>query len=89
MFVEFMLSVIKEALLEVGEPQIVSVCDKSDTRLCRIYEFLETYDYIMNSDVQKLLGVSSATATRILTQFAKSGKLKRVRIQSHWGYVKA
>lgn len=88
-FVEFMLSVIKEALLEVGEPQIVSVCDKSDTRLCRIYEFLETYDYIMNSDVQKLLGVSSATATRILTQFAKSGKLKRVRIQSHWGYVKA
>ncbi|MBE7052006.1 MAG: Fic family protein, partial [Ruminococcaceae bacterium] len=88
-FVEFMLSVIKEALLEVGEPQIVSVCDKSDTRLCRIYEFLETYDYIMNSDVQKLIGVSSATATRILTQFAKSGKLKRVRIQSHWGYVKA
>ena len=42
----------------------------------------------MNSDVQKLLGVSSATATRILTGFMKAGKLKRIRVKSHWGYVK-
>lgn len=45
-------------------------------------------EYIMNSDVQKLLGVSSATATRILTAFTKTGKLKRIRIESHWGYMK-
>ena len=61
---------------------------KADMRLSKIYEFLETHEYIMNHDVQKLLGVSSATATRVLTSFAKSGKLKRVRVESYWGYVR-
>ena len=42
----------------------------------------------MNSDVPKLLMISSATATRILTTFSKSGKLKRIRIESHWEYIK-
>lgn len=87
-FIEFMLSVIKQALLEVGELQIVSTVRKQDVRLNQIYDFLEQNSYIMNSDVQKILGVSSATATRILTQFAKSGDLRRIRVESHWGYVK-
>ncbi len=86
-FIEFMLSVIKKALLEVKEAR-VSSNSKSDMRLGKIYEFLKTHEHIMNSDAQRLLGVSSATATRILTAFSKSGKLKRVRIESHWGYVK-
>lgn len=85
-FIEFMLSVIKQALLDVQE--LPSQSKKSDDRLTMIYEFLKTHDYIMNSDAQKLLNVSSATATRILTEFSKSGKLKRIRIKSHWGYVK-
>lgn len=86
-FIEFMLSVIKQALLEVGEVPMVTG-SKSDISLGKIYEFLEMNEYIMNSDVQKLLGVSSATATRMLTSFSKSGKLKRIRIGSHWGYVR-
>jgi len=87
-FIEFMLSVIKQALLEVGEVPVVAASSKADIRLSKIYAFLEANEYIMNSDVQELLDVSSATATRILTAFAMSGKLKRVRIESHWGYVK-
>ena len=86
MFIEFMLSVIKQALLDVQE--LPSQSKKSDDRLAMIYGFLKTHDYIMNSDAQKLLNVSSATATRILTTFSKSGELKRVRISSHWGYTK-
>ena len=88
-FIEFMLSVIKQALLEVKEiPAITSSNDKMQIRFLKIYEFLETHDYIMNNDVQKILNVSSATSTRTLSKFAKNGKLKRVRIESHWGYIK-
>lgn len=89
-FIEFMLSVIKQALNEANDVKITktSLSNKSDMRLNKIYEFLEAHEYIMNSDVQKILTVSSATATRILTTFVKSGKLRRVRIESHWGYIK-
>lgn len=89
-FIEFMLAVIRQALQEASEVKVIGVAmnNKSDMRLSKINEFLEAHDYIMNSDVQKLLGVSSATATRILTAFAKTGELRRVRVESHWGYVK-
>ena len=90
-FIELMLSVIKQALLEASEVTIPSYTtnNKNDLRLNKINEFLNTNEYIMNNDVQNLLNVSSATATRILTSLANSGKLKRIRIESHWGYVKA
>ena len=87
-FIEFMLSVIKEALLEVGENPVIATSSKSDIRLNKIYEYLKTHPYIMKSDAQQLLKVSSATATRILTEFSKTGKLRRVRIKSHYGYEK-
>lgn len=89
-FIEFMLSVIKQALQEAVMTNNVKTekRSKADARWNVISDFLETHDYIMNSDVQKLLGVSSATATRILTGFMKAGKLKRIRVKSHWGYVK-
>ena len=89
-FIEFMLSVIKKALQEANESSIphAAINNKTDMRLSRIYDYLDTHEFITNSDVRKILGVSSATATRILSSFAKSGKLKRIRIESHWGYVK-
>lgn len=89
-FIEFMLSVIKQALQEavITDNVKTETKSKSDVRWNVISDFLKTHDYIMNSDIQKLLGVSSATATRILTGFMKSGKLKRVRVESHWGYMK-
>ncbi|MGN1116721.1 MAG: Fic family protein [Candidatus Ornithomonoglobus sp.] len=90
-FIEFMLSVIKQALTEAADIDLSSISGsgKSELRWNVISEFLEKHEYIMNSDIRTLLGVSSATATRILTGFAKSGKLKRKRIESHWGYVKS
>lgn len=77
-FIEFMLSVIKQALQEavITDNVKTEIKSKSDVRWNIISDFLKTHDYIMNSDVQKLLGVSSATATRILTGFMKAGKLK-------------
>ena len=86
-FIEFMLSVIKQALQESINDKPKNISSKSDLRWNKINDYLETHEYILNSDVQKLLGVSSATATRILVGFMKDGKLKRIRIKSCWGYV--
>ena len=86
-FIEFMLSVIKQALQESINDKPKNISSKSDLRWNKINDYLETHEYILNSDVQKLLGVSSATATRILVGFMKDGKLKRIRIKNSWGYV--
>lgn len=86
-FIEFMLFVIKQALIEVSGDSVYSV-RKSDGRKQMIISFLNSNEYVMNADVKKLLGVSSATATRVLTDLTKSGVLKRVRIGKNWGYVK-
>ena len=84
-FIEFMLSVIKQSLLNVGYTKPIP---KKDARLDEIYKFLDKNEYVTNSNVQKLLGVSPATATRILSDFTKSGDLVRIRIKSHWGYIR-
>ena len=86
-FIEFMLSVIKQALQKSINDKPKNISSKSDLWWNKINDYLETHEYILNSDVQKLLGVSSATATRILVGFMKDGKLKRIRIKSCWGYV--
>ena len=89
-FIEFMMSVIKQALQEAVGTYVsdVETSNKEELRWNKIDNFLETHEYIMNNDVQKLLGVSPATATRILRGFVASGKLERIRIESHWGYVR-
>ena len=61
-FIEFMLSVIKQALQEAVGTYIsdVKTSNKEELRWNKIDNFLETHEYIMNNDVQKLLGVSPA-----------------------------
>lgn len=83
-FIEFMLSVIKTALKESDGVRT----PKKKSRMDMICEYLKNHEYITNSDVQTLLGVSSATATRILAEAVKSGIAVKVRIGSHWGYKK-
>lgn len=87
-FLEFMLDVIKKALEEVaGIDSIDSKKESKDKmRLEKIIEFLKLNEYITNADVQKILGVSSATATRILSGYAKEGRIIRVRVGSSWMY---
>lgn len=83
-FIEFMMSVIKTALSEADEPK----APRKKSRMDMICEYLKTHEYITNSDVQTLLSVSSATATRILAETIKAGVVEKVRIGSHWGYKK-
>ena len=85
-FIEFMLSAIKTALLEaVGEGP--SSAPKADLRWEAIHTFLQDHPAIMNADVRALLNVSSATANRILSGFVSDGRLQKVRVGSYWGYT--
>ena len=88
-FIEFMLSVIKQALSEADEVNTsrISPEDKSYRRWKLISDFLKEHEFITNCDVQEILSVSSSTATRILTGFTKEGKLTRRRVKSYWRYV--
>ncbi len=84
-FIEFMLSIIKETLVEATNN--IPTKNKSDMRFNIIKNYLNEHDNIMNSDVQRLLNVSAPTASRILAQLTKEGKLKRIRNGSYWGYI--
>ena len=83
-FIEFMLSAIKEALLEVN-----SALDKPSKRNNRedvIIDYLKNNSDISNSNVRELLSVSSATANRILRELSDSGVLIRYRKGKTWAY---
>ena len=43
-----------------------------------IYELLETNHPLTNDDVEKMLGVSDATATRYFDELEKEGKVRQV-----------
>lgn len=60
--------------------------DKATTRWKLIEEFLQIHDYIMNADVRKLCGVSSATANRILAGLVAKEKLIKCRKSGSWAY---
>lgn len=88
-FIEFMLSAIKASLIDainMSDEMSDGSMSKAEIRWKRIEEFLQTHEYIMNADVRKLCGVSSATANRILTNFISLGKLTKCRIFGHWAY---
>lgn len=88
-FIEFMLSVIKTTLIEalgIGIETGNIRLDKTTLRHNKIQDYLKTHDYIMNADVRKLCGVSSATANRILSAAVTSGILKKYRVGGHWVY---
>lgn len=88
-FIEFMLSAIKASLMEAintSNEMSVEKIDKAALRWNKIQEYLKTHDYIMNADVQKLCGVSAATANRILVQLVTDNKIKKSRINGHWKY---
>lgn len=89
-FIEFMLSAIKDALLEtIGDNKPVKKnTDKNDYRWNIISDFLNDNDYIMNADLRNLLNVSSATANRILSGFVNDGKLIKIRQGKTWAYSK-
>lgn len=89
-FIEFMLSAIKDALLETTDDNktINTATNKNTYRWNIISDFLNDNDYIMNADLRNLLNVSSATANRILSGFVNDGKLMKIRQGKTWAYSK-
>ena len=84
-FIEFMLSVIKSALMEAVHTENGPM-NKDVFRWTQIENFLKTHPVIMNADVRNLLHVSSSTANRILAQLVTEGKLVKCRQGAHWAY---
>lgn len=89
-FIEFMLSAIKDALLETIDDNktINTATNKNNYRWNIISDFLNDNDYIMNANVRNLLSVSSATANRILSGFVNDGKLMKIRQGKTWAYLR-
>lgn len=85
-FIEFMLSAIKEALMEAAASDGGSRGNTEQQRWYRIERFLEKQGVITNADVRELFGVSSATANRILAKLTGEGKLQKIRLGKSWGY---
>ncbi|MBS7217993.1 MAG: Fic family protein [Oscillospiraceae bacterium] len=86
-FIEFMLSAIKEALLEAVHTGRAENRSTEEQRWHQIKYFLEKNGTITNADVRKMLGVSAATANRILAMMTEKGRIKKVRIGRSWGYI--
>ena len=89
MFIEFMLSAIKAALMDAintSDEMSDGKVDKAALRWNKIQEYLKTHDYIMNADVRELCGVSAATANRILAGLVTGGKLIICRKDGYWAY---
>ena len=88
-FIEFMLSIIKASLIDTikaSDGMSDEAMDKATLRWLQIEKFLETHEFIMNTDVRSLCNVSAATANRILASLVADGKLTKCRQNGHWAY---
>lgn len=86
-FIEFMLSAIKEALLEAVQVGNAENMSTEEQRRYQIDRFLKKNGTITNADVREMLGVSPATANRVLAKIAEDGRIQKIRIGKSWGYV--
>ncbi|WP_253289238.1 Fic family protein [Lachnoclostridium sp. MSJ-17] len=86
-FIEFMLSAIKDALLEVTA-QPLKVKPRAESREQAVLDYLSKYDEIANRDVRNLLSISAATANRVLNEMVNKGLIFRFRKGKLWAYRK-
>ena len=86
-FIEFMLSAIKDALLEVTA-QPLKVKPRAKSREQAVLDYLSKYDEIANRDVRNLLSISAATANRVLNEMVNKGLIFRFRKGKLWAYRK-
>ena len=86
-FIEFMLSAIKEALLETVQVGSTENMSTEELRRYQLERFLKKNGTITNADVREMLGVSAATANRILAKMAEEKRIQKIRIGKSWGYV--
>lgn len=88
-FIEFMLSAIKAALSEAAGAKEKSLGKNAQNTIFRrqfILDYLSEHSTIQNASVCEGLGVSSATANRILVDLWKGGTLERIRQGKYWVY---
>ena len=85
-FIEFMLSAIKETLMEAVQAGSTENMSTGERRSYKIERYLKKNGTITNADVRQILGVSAATANRVLARLAIDGKLQKIRIGKSWGY---
>ena len=81
-FIEFMLSAIKEALLEAVQVGNTENTSTEEQRWYQIERFLKKNGTITNADIREMMGVSSATANRILAKMTEAGKIKKKKQKS-------
>ena len=86
-FIEFMLSAMKEALMEAVQVRNTENMSREDQRWYQIKRFLKKNGTITNADVREIFRVSSSTANRILAKMTDDGKIQKIRIGKSWGYI--
>ncbi|MBO4650572.1 MAG: Fic family protein [Clostridiales bacterium] len=84
-FVVFMLNAIKTAIFEAVDVSDTLILSKED-RWGTTKKWLDKHRSLRNSDLQKLLGISTATASRLLREWTDEGKIIRERKGSYWTY---
>ncbi len=89
-FIEFMLSAIKAALFEASGMKKPLGKNAQNAALRRqfVLDHLAGHPLIHNADLCDGLGVSPATANRILRELCEDGTLERMRDGKVWGYKK-
>ena len=88
-FIEFMLAAIKTALLEASgviEKPLGKNAQNTVLRRQFVLDHFKGNKVIRNSDLCEGLGVSPATANRILRELSEDGTLERVRDGKFWAY---
>lgn len=68
----------QEAVLEKKESLIEKQAREKEENRRKILDLLETQTPLTNNQVEELLGVSDATATRYLEDLEKEGKIRQV-----------
>lgn len=81
-FILFMLSAIKSSINMSDEV----MDDKENQNWSIIQDYLHNHTLIQNADVCRLLGVSSATANRLLRGWVQTNRLERCRNGRVWAY---
>lgn len=85
-FIEFMLSAIKEALIEAVQTSNTESMNIEEQRWYQIESFLKKNGVVTNANVRDMFGVSAATANRVLAKMAEEGRIQKIRIGKSWGY---
>ena len=70
------------------EGLIFGQVEKKKENKQKILEFLQSNEKITNNDVEKLVGVSDATATRYLDELEKEQKIKQIGLVGHAVYYR-